>query len=263
MKKKISMIQMASVLGEPDKNYSLAEILLEQALSDKPDIIVLPETFNVGFFPKHNLRELADHNGEQTKLLFGKFAKEHAVNIVAGSVANNKNGQVYNTSYVFNRHGECVCKYDKIHGFSPTGEHEHFAGGKQVVNFTLDNIKCSIVICYDIRFPEIVRSAALKGVDLLFVPAQWPLTRKLHWVTLNTARAIENQMYVCAVNGCGYAGEIKYGGNSVLLSPWGEEIVHLGTETAIGTGEIDLSVIEDIRTSINVFKDRQPALYNI
>lgn len=263
MKKTISMVQMASILGEPEENFSLAQSLLEQALHDNPDIIVLPETFNVGFFPKHNLRELADRNGERTKRVFGDFAKQHAVNIVAGSVANNKNGQVYNTAYVFNRRGECVGEYDKIHGFSPAGEHEHFAGGKEVVNFRLDEINCAVVICYDIRFPEIVRTAALKGVDLLFVPAQWPLTRKLHWVTLNTARAIENQMYVCAVNGCGYAGETKYGGNSVLISPWGEEIVHLGTEAAIGTGEIDLSVIEDIRTSINVFRDRQPSLYKI
>lgn len=263
MKKRISLIQMAPELGEPEKNFALVEALMEKALADKPDIMVLPETLNVGFFPREGLKELADKDGERTKAVFGNFARKHKVNIVAGSVANEKNGKVYNTAYVFDRTGACVCEYDKVHGFSPSGEHEFFAGGREVINFKLDEMNCSLVICYDIRFPELIRTATAKGVDLLFVPAQWPLVRKLHWVTLNTARAIENQMYVCAVNGCGYARETKYGGNSVLISPWGEEILHLDTEETIETGEIDLSVIQDIRTSINVFRDRKPEFYKI
>ena len=263
MKKRITLVQMASELGNPEKNYTIAGHLLEKAIAENPDIIVFPETLNVGFFPKNNLLAIADDNGQQTKAVFGQFAHKHHVNIVAGSVANKKNGKVYNTAFVFDRQGNCVCEYDKIHGFSPAGEHDFFAAGTNVVNFILDEIACSLVICYDIRFPEIIRTAALQGVDVLFVPAQWPLARKQHWVTLTTARAIENQMYVCAVNGCGWAGETRYGGNSVLISPWGEEIIHLGAEETIGTGEIDLSVIRDIRNSINVFRARKPALYKL
>lgn len=263
MKKKIkiSLIQMDVQFARPETNYNRAVKLMEQALKDTPDILVFPETMNVGFFPAEDLRKLADVNGQKTKDVFGSFAKQNRVHIVAGSVANRKGEHIYNTLHVFNREGQLVCEYDKIHSFTPANEHQYFKGGNKVVTFELDGICCSAVICYDIRFPELVRAAALRGVELLFVPAQWPLARNHHWVTLAAARAIENQMFVCAVNACGYAGEIKYGGNSLLLNPWGEEICHLGTQEEIQTAEIDMACIQGIRQAINIFRDRKPECY--
>lgn len=263
MKKRISLIQMDVAFAKPEENFNRVIKLMEQALKESPDILVLPETLNVGFFPKEGLSELADVDGKKTREVFGQFAKKRNVNIVAGSVANKKGNHIYNTLYVFDREGQVVCEYDKMHGFTPSGEHDYFKGGDKVTNFILDGMKCSCVICYDLRFPELIRSAALKGVDLMFIPAQWPLVRKLHWVTLVTARAIENQMYVCAVNACGYAGTTKYGGNSLLIDPWGEEICHLGTEEEIQTGEMDMGIIQGIRESINVFRDRKPEYYKL
>lgn len=70
-------------------------------------------------------------------------------------------------------------------------------------------------------------------------------------------------MFVCAVNACGYAGATKYGGNSLLVNPWGEEICHLGTEEEIQTGEIDMEIIQGIRQSINIFRDRKPECYKL
>lgn len=264
MKKRISLVQMDVVLGDPQTNYRKVIQLLTRAVTEeKPDIILLPETFNVGFFPKENLDDLADVDGARTKTVFGKFAREHEVNIVAGSVANRKAGSIYNTVYVFDRAGEVVCEYDKIHGFTPAEEQRYFTGGKNVVNFMLDDIRCSCVVCYDLRFPELIRTATLQGVDLMFIPAQWPLLRKQHWITLVTARAIENQMFVCAVNGCGYADTTKYGGNSLLINPWGESICHLGEQEEIQSGEIDMSIIKGIRESINIFRDRKPEYYRL
>lgn len=263
MTKKIALIQMAVSFAQPTINYVHALELMQQAMESKPDIIVFPETVNVGFFPKVELEILADVEGSKTKEVFGEFAKANGVNIVAGSVANNKGGHIYNTVYVFNRRGEVVCEYDKIHGFTPADEQLFFRGGSEVKTFVLDGIKCSCIVCYDMRFPEILRTATLQGVDLMFIPAQWPLIRKQHWLTLATARAIENQMFVCAVNGCGYAGETKYGGNSVLIDPWGEIICHLGSEEEIKVGVIDMTVIKGIRDSINIFRDRKPEYYKI
>lgn len=263
MKKRISLIQMDVSFADPSENYQKASELMEAALTDNPDILVLPETLNVGFFPRENLEVLADIDGRQTKQVFGGFAKKHRVNIVAGSVANKKGERIYNTLYAFDREGKVVGEYDKIHGFTPAGEQEYFQGGDAVTNFEFDGIKCSCVICYDLRFPEIIRTAVLRGADLFFIPAEWPLVRKEHWVTLVKARAIENQMYVCAVNACGFAGETKYGGNSLMISPWGEELCHLGTEQESKTVEIDLDAIGDIRSSINIFRDRKPEYYHV
>lgn len=265
MKKKIGLIQMDVALGEPAENYNHAVALMERAMESGPDILVLPETLNTGFFPQPagRLHELADADGTATQAVFSAFARKHAVNIVAGSAAVLEKGAVYNRSYVFGRDGHVAASYDKIHGFSPMGETDYFKGGNHTVHFELDGIPCSMAICYDVRFPELIRTEALQGVDLFFLPAAWPLARKEHWVTLSKARAIENQMYFCAVNESGMAGKTKFGGNSMLLSPWGEEICHLGESEEIRTGEIDLDVIREIREGINVFRDRRPELYKI
>lgn len=263
MKKKIAIIQMNSILADPEQNFKKAETLLKQTVVSEPDIIVLPETWNVGFFPKENLHKLADSEGKESQQLLSSISKQYGVNIVGGSVAICENNKIYNRTYVYNRVGNLISQYDKIHGFSPSGEHEYFTAGTKSHRFKLDDIPCSSIICYDIRFPELIRTETIKGIDLFFIPAEWPTIRMNHWITLNKARAIENQMYLCAVNSCGYAGDVKYGGNSLLISPWGDEILHLGDEEEIQVGEIDLDIIADIRESINVFRDRVPSCYKL
>ena len=110
---------------------------------------------------------------------------------------------------------------------------------------------------------ELIRTLALQKIDVLFVVAQWPDKRIFHWNTLNRARAIENQMFVVCTNSCGLAGETRYGGNSALIDPWGETIAAAGTDEEIITGVLDMSIIKGIRESINVFRDRRPALYHV
>ena len=143
------------------------------------------------------------------------------------------------------------------------GEHDYYEAGTHVTTFELDGKKCGIIICYDVRFLELVRTLALTGLDVLFVPAQWPALRKYHWDTLTAARSIENQMFVVACNSCGKAGETVYGGSSHILDPWGNPIVAAGGSEVILTGDLDFSVIEGIRASINVYRDRRPELYTI
>ena len=260
---RVSAIQMDMKLGEPEYNFAHAVELVRRAAATGADVVTLPETWNVGFFPSENLEALSDREGERVKATFGPLAKELGVNIVAGSVSNVRGGKIYNTSYTFNRQGEVVADYDKTHLFSPMGEHHSFEFGERLVTFELDGVRCGIVICYDIRFLELERSLALRGIDLLFVVAQWPKLRTRHWEILNTARAIENQMFVVATNSCGTAGQTKYAGHSILLDPWGEVLVLGGEGEQILTADLDLEVVRGIRESINVYRDRRPALYEI
>ena len=97
----------------------------------------------------------------------------------------------------------------------------------------------------------------------MFVPAEWPLARVEHWKTLLRARAIENQMFVVGVNGAGVANEVKYGGNSMIIDPWGEILAHGGENEEIIVKEIDPAIVSDIRSRINVFRDRKPDVYQI
>lgn len=258
---KISCVQMDMKLGSPDENFVKAEQLIRSASKEKPDVIVLPETWNVGFFPKDNLKELCDVNGERTKTLMIALAKELDVNIVSGSVATLRDGRVYNTAYVFTRGGECVAQYDKTHLFTPMHEDDYFEKGGHRTTFMLDGKRCGIIICYDIRFPELTRSMTVDGIDILFVVSQWPSVRVPHLNALTKARSIENQMFTVCCNSCGTADATVYGGNSSIHDPWGEVLAHAGGNEQIITAECDTNILKGIRETINVFADRRVELY--
>ena len=260
---KVTCLQMNMKLGYPDENFSLAEKLIGKSIKEQPDVIVLPETWNTGFFPKEKLTDLCCKDGDTVKLRIGELAKKYKVNIVAGSVSNVRNGKVYNTAFVFDRDGEYIAEYDKTHLFTPMGEDDYYTGGDHLCRFTLDGVKCGIIICYDVRFPELARSLALQGLDMLFVVSQWPKERIFHLSTLNTARAIENQMFVVCCNSCGTAGKTVYGGKSAIIDPWGQTVVAAGEYEEILTGDCDLNTLTYIRNTIPVFRDRKPDLYNI
>lgn len=259
---KIALIQMDVKFEKIEENFKNALNSMKKVLAvtpkNKPDVLVLPELFSTGFFPL-GVEKFADKNGENLKEIFGKFAKENSVNIVAGSIITKKNGEIFNTCYVFDRSGAVVCEYDKMHCFSPMGEDEKFSSGSEVAKFELDGVVCSVAICYDLRFCELARSAAIMGIRVLFITAQWPSERLNHWVILNKARAIENQIFVCGVNGCGSAGEVKFGGNSLLIDPNGDEILHLSSQEDVKTAQID----PNFPKKFDTLKDRKAKFYKI
>ena len=258
---KVSCIQMNVAAGKPEINFTRAETLVRKAAQKKPDVIVLPETWNTGFAPKHVDPAQADENGARTKTLFSALAKELSVNIVAGSVVTLKKGRLHNTAYVFSRAGECIAEYDKTHLFSPVGEAETFAPGDCIANFALDGVPCGIIICYDIRFPELVRALALMEMDILFVVAQWPKSRRKQLNCMLRARAIENQCYAVLSNGCGVANEVRFGGGSAIVDPLGETLAIAGGNERIITAELDLGLLGPMRAALPVLQDRRPELY--
>ena len=260
---KISCIQMDVHLADPDYNFGHAEKLLRRAAQDQPDVLVLPETWNAGFFPREDLERYCDRDGKRVKAEIGKLAKELGINIVAGSVANIKDGKVYNTAYVFDRTGECIASYDKGHLFTPMGEHEFFTPGDHQCHFTLDGVRCGLIICYDVRFPELTRSLALQGMDILFIVSQWPAVRISHLNCLSQARAIENQCFVALCNGCGSTPNTLFGGSSAIINPWGEILSRAGGTEATVSADCDLTIVPEIRSSTNVFRDRRPELYQL
>ena len=258
---KVTCLQMNMKLGCPEENFAHAELLICNAMKDNSDVLVLPETWNTGFFPKEKLTELSCKDGDEVKSHIGTLAKQYGVNIVAGSVSNVRDGKVFNTAMVFDRDGECIAEYDKTHLFTPMGEDDYFTGGDHLCSFTLDSVKCGIIICYDIRFPELTRSLALQGLDMLFVLSQWPKERIFHLRTLTTARAIENQMFVICCNSCGTAEKTVYGGNSAIIEPFGKTLALAGKNEEIISAICDMQILSDIRGSIPVFRDRRPELY--
>ena len=197
------------------------------------------------------------------KRCIGSLAEKYHVHIVAGSVSNVRGGNIYNTAMVFDRSGQCIAEYDKTHLFTPMGEHNFYTGGDHLCRFLLDGIPCAVIICYDVRFPELVRTLCLSGIDLLFVVSQWPKERIPHLQTLTAARAIENQIFVACCNSCGTAEQTVFGGHSSILDPFGNILVQAGSSEELVSADCDFQILSEIRSSIPVFRDRHPELYTI
>lgn len=261
-KRRLSFIQMDIVPGEPEINRNKACEMIKTALQakNKPDILILPEMWTTAY-QLDQLHKISDMDGLPTNKLIAELAEEYRVNIVAGSYASMQNQKIFNTAYVFDRQGNNIANYQKIHLFKLMEEHKHIAPGNRICTFMLDGIKCGIIICYDLRFPELTRRLALEGIKLLFVPAQWPAARLEHWTTLLRARAIENQIFVAAVNRAGADAQAEFAGGSMLISPWGEVLAHANYKEQVITVEIDLGMIEEARQRINILGDRVPHIY--
>jgi omega-amidase len=259
-----ALIQMNISIGKPEHNFEEVSQWLNQAVTApvKPDVIVLPEMWNTGY-ALEEIHLLADENGEQTKSLISNFCKQHNVNVVAGSIAEKRNGDIRNTSYIFNREGKLTGAYSKIHLFRLMDEEKYLTAGEAQGGFQLEQIPSGVMICYDIRFPELFRTMALQGTKLMFIPAEWPKPRLHHWRTLLMARAIENQMYVVSCNRMGTSGSTEFFGHSMIIDPWGEVIAEAGEEEGILTAEIDLDLVDDVRSRIPIFEDRRPAIYKL
>lgn len=258
----LSLLQMNVVAGDPVQNVRRLEIMLNEAVraEKKPDVLLAPELWNTGY-ALDRIDELADAEGKMTLSLLSDFCRAHQVNIVAGSVAVKTASGMTNTIYVFDRLGRVCAEYAKIHLFRLMDEDKFLTAGDRPGETTIDGIPAGLMICYDIRFPELCRNLALRGAKLLFVPAQWPHPRLHHWRTLLMARAIENQMFVAACNRVGTSGGSRFFGHSMIIDPWGEMIAEGGEQEQIVTAEIDLEEIGRVRSAIPVFEDRRPAVY--
>lgn len=259
---KVALFQFDVKLGDPDANRGKVKALLDGIKERKPDVIVLPEMWDTSYDIR-NLREVAPVENPKTLGFLTDMAKQYDVNIVGGSIPLLDKGGIYNTSFVFNRKGEVVGVYRKVHLFGLMGEDRVFERGNDLCLFELDGVKCGLIICYDLRFPELCRSLALKGAEIIFVPAQWPSARIGHWRILLQARAIENQCYVIGVNRCGREGDLLFGGNSLVIDPWGDIVAGGSDIEEIITAEIDINKVKGVRETIPVFRDRAPQVYEL
>jgi len=262
MRMKISLIQMDVKRGVPDRNYEQAAILVREAASHDPDVILLPEMWNTGY-ELEIIRDLADPEGKRTEALMSDLSSELEVNIVAGSVACRQGNEVFNTLMAFDRKGKKIAEYSKIHLFRLMQEDRYLRPGALPCVFDLEGIRFGTIICYDLRFPELSRLLALEGVEVLLVPAQWPYPRLAHWRTLLDARAIENQFFVAACNRVGQdPDKTTFFGYSRVVDPWGNSLGEITDEReGILTVEMDLGEVEKVRATIPVFQDRKPSIY--
>ena len=182
-------------------------------------LLLFPEMSMTGF--SMNTELTADKNDESVEFA-KKIADKYKIALGIGWV---KKQEVLSENHysIVDSSGDMISDYVKIHPFSYSGEDRYFQGGDSMALCTIKDFCVGTAICYDLRFPELFQAMS-KKTDLIIVPANWPQKRRTHWMTLLSARAIENQCYIAGVNCCGEIGELSYSGDSALYYPDGETV---------------------------------------
>lgn len=258
---RVTMVQMQVLPGQAAVNRARAQQWMEQALASSPDVLVLPEMWLTGY-ALDRLNEDPSENEQAQHAWLQSFAKQHAVFIVAGSIPIERSGRWRNTSFVYDRSGQIIATYAKVHLFQLMDEHRYFVAGEQFQCTTIDDQRVGVAICYDIRFPEMTRALALAGARIVFCVAQWPWARHAHWETLLRARAIENEVYVVACNAVDPFDPHGMAGYSQVISPWGEVLARAEQQEQLLTVDLDMALVDDVRARIPVWTDRRPDVYD-
>jgi len=223
------------------------------AASGGARLIVLTEMFATGFTSEpERLAEPA--TGGVASRFLSEQAERHGV-WVAGSIAVSDGDRFVNRFTLAGPSGERFT-YDKIHPFSYAGEHEHYAAGTEIVTFDVEGVRVTPFVCYDLRFADEFWSAA-EATDLYVVPANWPESRRHHWKSLLTARAIENQAYVIGVNRVGSGGGLDYSGDSMIIDPAGETLASAAQSEAVLLVDIDAARVAETRARFPFLPDRR------
>lgn len=260
MKIKVALAQFNIQFADPAANQQRVAELTAEAAKGGADVVVFPEMWNTGY-ALDQLDQLADEGGKTTAQLFYRLARQNQIGIVGGSVAVKDNGHFYNRTLVVDPLGQVVGQYDKVHLFRLMNEHKYLTAGDQENYFRLAGVPGASFICYDLRFPEWVRTVARHGAAVLYFPAEWPAVRIPQWELMLKARAVENQAFVVAVNRVGDDPDNHYNGHSLAIDPLGNVIADAGEQDGITYAELDLDQLATVRGPIPVFVDRRPDLY--
>jgi len=268
---KVSLIQMNSI-SDKASNIAQAIELVEAAVRDEhPDWVLLPETFDwAGGSREDKVAAAEVVPGGPAYLAMQNLAKKHRIFIHAGSILEKIEGEsrLANTTLVFNREGEEIARYRKIHLFDVTApdgqsykESAAIAPGDAVVTYDCEGVTVGCAICYDLRFADLFLALAEKGADMIALPAAFTLaTGKDHWEVLCRARAIETETYFCAAAqtgtfNVGNESRATYG-HSLVADPWGHVVAMASDGIGTVSARIDPARIKKVRAMIPVAQHR-------
>lgn len=249
----IVAVQLDMVWQDKPANHAKVDALLESASVQKDALVVLPEMFDTGF--SMQLDATAQTDARESELFLKSIAEKYDCTVMAGVVGPIVDGQATNEAVAFKNDGTELVRYLKMQPFTPSGEHVKYRMGDGHCCFEWQGATISPFVCYDLRFPEVFRPAAIAGAELIVVMACWPEVRSEHWVRLLQARAIENQAFVVGVNRCGSDPSLNYDGRSVAFDPQGGFLFELDATEQTCSVEIDITIARQWREQFPALKD--------
>src|SRR5512136_1539660 len=259
---RVALAQIVCEVGNVAANCNTLQRVAKQASEEGCDAVVFPEMVDTGYDMKTIVDKASTWESGPLQLL-KELASQLGIWIVCG-LSERERDDVYNAVAVVDRKGRLAARYRKAHLFTPVGEERFLKRGTSLTLADVEGMQWGIMVCYDIRFPEMARSLALKGAQVIVVPSAWPLARINHWSTLLASRAIENQLYVVGANRAGLDGNLQFCGSSRVIDPYGV-IVASAPDAGehLLVAEISKSRVDEVRASMPVFADRRSDLYSL
>lgn len=267
---KVGVIQL-NISENKDENIRKALHFIDEAADKGVDVVLLPEYVDFMDEETEIIKKAEPIPGPISEA-FSNKAKEHGIYLNCGSIHEAIDDQyAHNTSLLFNPEGEMIGKYRKIHLYDAhfedrfsSQESAKIKPGNEIVTVDTEHGKFGMTICYDLRFPEIFRSLALQGAELIFVPAAFPqYTGSMYWEALLRTRAVENQLYIVAAGQFGVSKSNVFFGSSAIIDPWGTVVAKAPQTEGVTIQEIDLSYVSQVRKNIPTFSHRKPEVYKL
>jgi omega-amidase len=271
---RLAICQM-NVVNNKRKNIEKAVQMIETAADNGAQMVVLPEMFNCPYVNnkfKEYAESMEDGFSSPTVEAISKVSDQYGLYVIAGSIPELKMGNLYNTSFIFDKKGKIIAEHRKMHLFDidiPGGitfkESETLTPGNRITTVETEFCKIGIAICYDVRFPELMRLMTMADVKLIVIPAAFNMTTgPAHWEALMRVRAIDNQVYIAAASPARNekASYVAYG-NSMVVDPWGDILSRAGKDEEIVYADISISRVEKIRNELPLLSHRRTDIYDL
>ena len=268
---KIAAIQMSTVADKME-NVRTVKTYLEKIKDENPDFVILPEMFCCPY-QTENFPIYAEKEGGPVWQQLSGYAKQYGIYLIGGSMPEkDAEGNVYNTSYIFDREGKQIGKHRKVHlfdidvkGGQTFKESDTLTAGDSDTVFDTEFGKIGVMLCFVIRFPEFSRMMVTDRAKVNFVPAAFNMTTgPAHWELSFRTRALDNQIYMV---GCAPARDVSAGyiswGHSIVTDPWGRVTGMLDENEGILLAELDMDYEEQVREELPLLKSRRKDIYQL
>ena len=257
--------------SEKQETMDRAEAMVRTASENGADVVALPEMFACPYVRPAFLPFSEPEDGESVRRM-AYWAREYGVVLVGGTIPERDGGKLYNTCFVFDKTGAVIAKHRKAHMFDVDisggitfKESDSFTPGDDICVFDTEYGRMGVCICFDMRFPELIRAMARRGAELIVVPAQFNTTTgPAHWELTVRARAIDNELWFAAVSAARNVG-FKYEcwGHSTVAGPYGDVKAACDEKEQILYCPVNLSEVDRVRRELPTFLRLRDDLYRV